>query len=147
MISKNHAIVFIEDLKVSSMSRSASGTQEEPGRTVAAKSGLNKSILDQGWGEFRRQLEYKQVWRGGYVIAVPPQYTSQTCPACGHVAKENRQTQAVFNCVACGFFENADLVGAINIRAVGHTVLACGESAQSGRSAKQEPAEVAYACA
>jgi len=70
IISKNHAMVVIEDLKVTNMSKSASGTIEAPGRCVKAKSGLNKSILDQGWGEFRRQLEYKQAWRGGGVLAI-----------------------------------------------------------------------------
>lgn len=66
-ISKNHAMVVLEDLRVSNMSKSAKGTIEEPGRNVAAKSGLNKAILDQGWFEFRRQLEYKQSWRGGHL--------------------------------------------------------------------------------
>mgnify|MGYP001379563706 FL=1 len=66
----------------------------------------------------------------GFVIAVPPQYTSQTCPCCGHVSKDNRQTQARFECIECGFEENADVVGAINILARGHRVLACGEPVQ-----------------
>lgn len=140
-ISQNHAIVCIEDLQVRNMSKSAAGSSEAPGKNVRAKSGLNKSILDQGWAEFRRQLEYKQAWRGGDVLAVPPRNTSRTCPCCGHVSAENRQTQAKFACVDCGFEENADLVGAINILAAGHAVLACGGMAQSGRPAKQEPAE------
>ena len=140
-ISKNHAMIAIEDLQVRNMSKSAAGTVENPGRNVRAKSGLNKSILDQGWFEFRRQLEYKQQWRGGWVIAVTPQNTSRTCQACGHVAKENRKTQAKFECVECGYRENADLNAARNILAAGHAVLAHGESAQSGRSVKWEPAE------
>jgi len=114
-ISKNHAMVCIEDLQVRNMSKSAAGTGEAPGRNVKAKSGLNKSILDQGWFEFRRQLEYKQVWLGGDVLAVPTRNTSRTCPACGHVSADNRLTQARFACVECGYENNADLVGAINI--------------------------------
>ena len=141
-ISQNHAIVCIEDLQVRNMSRSAAGTSESPGRNVRAKSGLNKAILDQGWAEFRRQLDYKLAWNGGHLIAVPPRNTSRTCPACGHVSAENRPTQARFECMACGFEENADLVGAINVLRAGHARLACGELAQSGRSVKQEPAEV-----
>ncbi|WP_140438351.1 RNA-guided endonuclease TnpB family protein, partial [Escherichia coli] len=66
-VSKNHAMIVIEDLKVSNMSKSAAGTVSQPGRNVRAKSGLNRSILDQGWYEMRRQLEYKQLWRGGQV--------------------------------------------------------------------------------
>lgn len=146
-ISQNHAMIAIEDLQVRNMSKSAQGNREQHGKRVKQKSGLNRSILDQGWAEFRRQLEYKAAWKGGFVVAVPPQYTSQTCPCCGHVSKDNRQTQARFECVECGFEENADLVGAINILARGHRVLACGESVQSGRSVKQEPAEATQAIA
>ncbi len=140
-ISQNHAIVCIEDLQVRNMSRSAAGSREAPGRNVKAKSGLNKAILDQGWAEFRRQLEYKQAWRGGELLAVPPCNTSSTCPRCGHVAAENRQTQARFACVKCDYENHADLVGALNILAAGHAVLACGGTAQSGRPVKQEPPE------
>ncbi len=118
-ISKNHGIVCIEDLQVRNMSRSAAGTAEQPGKNVSAKAGLNKSILDQGWYEFRRQLEYKLAWRGGWLVAVPPQNTSRTCPRCGHVSADNRRTQAGLACVECGFEANADLVGAINILARG----------------------------
>jgi len=114
-ISQNHAMVCIEDLQVRNMSKSAAGNTEQPGNNVRVKSGLNRSILDQGWFEFRRQLDYKLAWNGGWLIAVPPQNTSRTCPACGHVSAENRRTQERFACIECGFEENADLVGAINI--------------------------------
>ena len=124
-ISQNHAMVCIEDLQVRNMSKSAAGSAEKPGRNVRAKSGLNKSILDQGWFEFRRQLDYKMAWRGGWLIAVPPQNTSRTCPCCGHVSVDNRQTQAQFLCVECGFEENADVVGAINVLRAGHARFAC----------------------
>ncbi|NHZ65036.1 RNA-guided endonuclease InsQ/TnpB family protein, partial [Massilia genomosp. 1] len=140
-ISKNHALVCIEDLQVRNMSRSSKGTVEQPGKKVSQKSGLNRAILDQGWGEFRRQPGYKLGWNGGMLLAVPAQHTSQTCPACGHVSKDNRQTQASFLCVDCGYENHADVVGAMNVLARGHRVLACGESAQSGRSMKQEPTE------
>lgn len=140
-ISKNHAIVVLEDLRIRNMSKSAKGSLGAPGRNVQAKAGLNKAILDQGWAEFRRQMEYKQAWRGGTVIAVPPQYTSQTCPSCGSISRENRKTQAKFLCISCGFQSHADLVAANNILAAGLAVSACGEPVQSGRSLKQEPPE------
>lgn len=92
---------------------------------VRAKSGLNRSILDQGWYEFRRQLEYKLAWKGGILVVVTPQNTSRRCPECGYVSAENRQTQAEFRCVACGFEENADLVAAINILRAGLARIAC----------------------
>jgi putative transposase len=79
-ISQNHAMVCIEDLQVRNMSRSAAGSTGQPGKNVRAKAGLNKSILDQGWFEFRRQLDYKLACSGGMLIAVPPQNTSRTCP-------------------------------------------------------------------
>lgn len=141
-ISKKHAMVAIEDLRVRNMSKSAAGSIEAPGRNVAAKSGLNKSILDQGWFEFRRQLDYKLHWNGGLLVAVPPANTSRTCPCCGHVSADNRQTQAQFLCVECGYENSADVVGAINILARGHRVAACGEARLSAPSVKQEPAEV-----
>jgi putative transposase len=114
-ISQNHAIVCIEDLRVRDMSPSAAGTTETPGKNVRAKSGLNKSILDQGWYEFRRQLAYKLAWKGGHLIIVPPHNTSRTCPCCGHISADNRRTQARFACMACGYENHADVVGAINI--------------------------------
>ena len=118
-ICKNHATIFIEDLQVSNMSKSAKGTQEQPGRKVKAKSGLNKSILDQGWYKFRNQLEYKSHWQGGIVVAVEPKYTSQTCSSCGKKSKESRLTQSSFLCVNCGFEINADINAARNILAAG----------------------------
>jgi putative transposase len=118
-ISKNHAIIVLEDLQVRHMSRSAKGTLEEPGRYVAQKSGLNKAILDQGWGMFRRLLEYKQLWCGGEVIVVDPRYTSQTCPTCGHVSPKNRPQQALFSCEKCRYSCHADVVAAQHILARG----------------------------
>ncbi|WPX41966.1 transposase [Undibacterium sp. CCC3.4] len=140
-ISQNHALVCIEDLQVRNMSKSSKGNSEQHGKMVKQKSGLNRAILDQGWGEFRRQLDYKVAWNGGILLAVPPHHTSQTCPCCGHVSKDNRQTQAKFLCVDCGYENHADVVGAINVLERGYRLLACGEMVQSGRSKKQEPTE------
>ena len=134
-------MIVIEGLKVSNMSKSAKGTADQHGRNVKAKSGLNRAIQDQGWYELRRQLEYKQFWRGAQVLAINPAYTSQKCACCGHTTKENRQTQSQFECLECGYTENADINGARNILAAGHAVLACGGTAQSGRPVKQEPTE------
>lgn len=139
-ISKNHALVVVEDLQVKNMSKSASGTIDAPGKHVKAKSGLNKSILDQGWGELVRQLEYKLLWLGGVLIKIAPQYTSQKCSKCGYVCKDNRKSQANFKCMACGFECNADYNAALNILAAGHAVTACGEERARASSMKQEPA-------
>jgi len=128
-ICKNHAKIIIEDLKVSNMSKSAKGSSEKHGRNVKAKSGLNKSILDQGWYKFRSQLEYKSNWNGGEVIAVPAHFTSQTCSSCGYKSKENRQSQSAFRCVGCELEINADINAARNILAAGLSrVGLCSES-------------------
>jgi putative transposase len=148
-VSRQHALVCVEDLQVRNLSKSAAGTIDKPGRNVRAKSGLNKSILDQGWFEFRRQLDYKLGWQGGMLVAVPPQYTSQTCPRCAHVSAANRATRAWFRCTACAYENHADVVGAMNILARGHRVAACGEEGSGlehslrtkPASVKQEPAE------
>ncbi len=141
-LSKNHAMIVVEGLKVANMSKSASGTPEKQGKNVKAKSGLNKSILDQGWSMLVDMLEYKQQWRGGLLVKVDPKYTSQTCSSCGHVAKENRLTQANFSCVECGFSENADINASRNILAVGHTVLSVEGGCGKGRLAKQKASEI-----
>ena len=117
--------MYVEDLKVSNMSASAAGTKENPGRKVKQKSGLNRSILDQGWYSFFRMLSYKLEHRGGRLIKVDPKNTSRTCPQCGSVSGENRKTQASFACIACGYRANADLVGAINVLRAGRARLAC----------------------
>ena len=134
-IAKNHGIVYVENLKIKHMSASASGTIQSPGSNVKQKSGLNRSILDQGWYSFFQMLEYKLQERGGMLVKVDPKNTSRTCPNCGHVSAENRKTQANFVCVKCGFRENADKVGAINILRAGQARLACemcGDTPPSG---------------
>ena len=138
-ISKNHAIVVMEELKIANMSRSAKGTIENPGKNVHAKSGLNKAILDQGWHEFRRQLEYKMLRRGGKLIFVNPRNTSRTCSKCGHCEEDNRKTQEQFICLSCGHKDNADLNAAKNILAAGLAVIASGGYDLS-QPVKEEPA-------
>lgn len=128
-IAESQGLVVVEDLRVKNMTRSARGTVDDPGRNVRQKAGLNRSILDAAWGEFRRQLEYKLTWNGGILIVVPPQRTSQTCRMCGCVSAANRRTQARFECTACGHTEDADINAAKNILAAGLAVIACGGTA------------------
>jgi putative transposase len=118
-LSKNHGAVVMEDLRVKNMSKSASGTKEEPGRNVAQKSGLNRAILRQGWGNFRIMMEYKTKWYGSHLILVSPKNTSRRCCQCGYTHEDNRQTQADFICQKCGHNENADKNAANNIRRLG----------------------------
>jgi len=115
-LAKGHALLFAEDLRVKNMTASAKGTVQEPGVNVAQKAGLNRAILDQCWGEGRRQLSYKCLWYGSGLHIVNPCRSSQECSSCGHVAAESRESQAVFRCVACGFERHADVNAACNIR-------------------------------
>ncbi len=145
-MAKNHSIVYAENLKIKNMSSSASGTMQSPGRNVKQKSGLNRSILDQSWYSFFQMLEYKLQERGAMLVKVDPKNTSRTCPNCGHVSEENRKTQANFVCVKCGFRENADKVGAINILRAEQARLACemcGDTPPSDTKSRcqQEPSE------
>ena len=133
-LSKKHAVIYREDLRIKNMTASAAGTLEEPGHNVAQKSGLNRAILNQAWGKFFQRLQWKCEQRGGIVIKVAPQYTSRTCPLCGHESKENRKSQASFKCVACGYQDNADIVGARNIKVRGQRMSACGELGEEGRA-------------
>ena len=134
-ISKNHAVVFVEDLQVKNLRASSKGRKAKPGKRVTQKSGLNRAILDARPFELRRQLAYKTPWSGGLLVSVPPQNTSRRCPECQHTAAENRKTQAKFVCGECGFSAHADFVGAVNIKEAGLALLAClracGPSAKS----------------
>ncbi|MFF5206097.1 RNA-guided endonuclease InsQ/TnpB family protein [Streptosporangium sp. NPDC000396] len=121
-------VIVYEDLRIANMTRSASGTLEAPGTNVAAKSGLNRSILDAGWGVFLRVLGYKAESAGRELIAVNPANTSRTCAQCGHCAAENRVSQAVFRCTACGHAAHADVNAARNILRAG---LALREAAKA----------------
>lgn len=146
-LADSYAGIAIEDLKVKNMSASAKGTLASPGKSVAAKSGLNKSILDQGWGMFRTMLEYKMERRGHILVAVPPMNTSRACPMpmCKHVSGGNRKTQAKFKCVACGHEGDADQIAAQNIKRAGHAQLACQASGASSPPATGAPRSEAKA--
>ena len=136
MIAKNHGLIVIEDMRVRNMTASAAGTIDDPGQKVAAKSGLNRSILDIAPYQIRQMLEYKASWYGSQVVPVNPAYTSQRCSGCGHVHKANRVSQSRFICKSCSHADNADLNAARNILAEGISVMACGSSRVAGR--KQE---------
>lgn len=129
IMSQNHAVIVFEKLQVKHMTKSSKGTADNHGSMVKQKSGLNKSILDQGWGKLIELTTYKQAWRNDQTVKVNPAGTSQTCSCCGYRDKLNRQTQAVFHCIECGHTMNADDNASLNIEAAGHVVLAGGAPA------------------
>ncbi len=94
-------------------------TEHKKGSGKSHKAKLNKSILEQGWFELARQLEYKSNWKGIKLVKVNPMNTSRQCSSCGHTEKGNRKTQSEFICKACHFPLNADLNASINILKAG----------------------------
>ncbi|MFI7441984.1 RNA-guided endonuclease InsQ/TnpB family protein [Nonomuraea indica] len=116
-------VIAHEVLDVTGMTRRAAPRLDGAGgwlpNRAAAKSGLNRSILDAGWGVFLTILSHKAESAGRELIAVNPANTSRTCSRCGHCAKENRVTQATFACTACGHTAHADVNAAVNILRAG----------------------------
>ena len=105
-------VIALEDLRIANMVRSASGTLEKPGTNVAAKSGLNRSILDAGWGQFTSILIGKAEEAGRRIVLVDPRHTSINCHQCG--ARCTRPRQETVICPEHGAID-ADVNGAINI--------------------------------
>ncbi|MFF8431991.1 RNA-guided endonuclease InsQ/TnpB family protein [Streptomyces sp. NPDC016566] len=118
---RDHDAIAHERLNTAGMTRAPKPKPDPatPGAFLpngaAAKAGLNRTILDAGWAQFLGILANKAESAGRLLVPVDARNTSRTCLACGHVAKENRATQAKFECVTCGFTANADHVGATNV--------------------------------
>jgi len=113
---RRYDVIALEELRMKNMTRSAKGTADEPGKNVAAKSGLNRSLLDAGFGILATLIREKAEYAAREVIFVDPKFTSQTCFACKHVSKESRDRER-FVCVRCGYDADADVNAARNILA------------------------------
>lgn len=109
-IAAKYSVIVVEDLNITNMVKSAKGTDEEPGKNVAQKSGLNRSISQEAWGRTVTMLTYKTARHGGTVHKVPAPGTSQRCSMCGFTTPGSRESQAVFVCKNpdCGWSGNAD---------------------------------------
>lgn len=103
LLSDRYETVIVEDLNIAGMSKNKR---------------LSKHILDCGWGTFFSLLEYKT-----NVVRVNPRYSSQECSKCGNTCKENRKTQSIFECIQCGFIENADFNATLNLYQRGQTLM------------------------
>jgi IS605 OrfB family transposase len=121
---RDHDLVVVENLRITTMSKSARGTVAAPGRNVSAKAGLNREILARRWGLFLRRLKEKAALAGVDVVEVDPRHTSQRCSCCGHTDSESRESQSRFRCRACGHEAHADVNAARNILAAGRAVTA-----------------------
>jgi transposase len=143
MLARTYDLIRFEKLNIKNMTRSAKGTVEQPGKNVAQKSGLNRSILAQGWGLLRQRTGHKAP---GRVEDVPAPYTSLRCSACGWIDKNSRKSQAKFVCSSCGFTCNADTNASHNVAAgqggiprPRRTAGAGGATTATSRSNAREP--------
>ena len=120
-LARENSLVAMEDLDVQAMTKRPKPRPDpdKPGQYLhngaKVKAGLDRSILSNCWGRISKRLQDKMDANGGRLAIVPAAYTSQTCHKCGHVAKGNRESQAVFRCVECGYRANADVNAAENI--------------------------------
>jgi putative transposase len=118
-------LLVVEDLQIANMMRRAKPVvdPEKPGQflpnNARAKSGLNRSISDAGWGQFVSILRAKAEDAGRTLIEVDPRHTSDGCEKCGYAAAENRVTQAAFECQRCSHRAPADEHAARNILRAG----------------------------
>jgi putative transposase len=120
-----YELIVVEDLKIANMLRRAKPVPDpdNPGiflpNGARAKTGLNRSISDAGWGQFVSILRAKAEEAGRAWIEVDPRHTSDGCERCGHAARDNRVTQAEFACQRCGQAAAADEHAARNILRAG----------------------------
>ena len=109
IVNTEAEVIVFEDLKLKNMTRSASGSVEEPGKNVNAKSGLNRSLLSCNLGQQYEFVKYKAIREGKLVLKVNAHGSSIECRKCAHTDSGNRPTQSEFRCLRCGHEENADL--------------------------------------
>ncbi|WP_405835583.1 RNA-guided endonuclease InsQ/TnpB family protein [Streptomyces sp. NBC_01518] len=149
MLARTYGLIRFEKLNIKNMTTKTNSKpdRERPGTFLkngrAAKTGLNRAILAQGWGMLRRRTEDKAP---GRVEDVPAPFTSLRCSACGWIEKKSRKSQADFVCVSCGFTCNADENAAVNVAAgqdgiprPRRTAGAGGVTAATSRSNAREP--------
>ena len=123
---RGNDVIVIEDLAVQNMVRN---------RTLA------RAIADCGWGEFRRQLEYKCQRAGRDLIVIDRWYpSSRTCSACGHLLAELSLSTRHWTCPSCGSRHDRDINAAKNILAAGQAVTACGAGVRHSGSSRVRPA-------
>ena len=123
---KNHDYIIMEDLKIKDMT-----IKEDK-----LKSSLNRSILENNWGQLKQFVEYKAKWYGKTLKTVNPKDTSRKCSKCGYIDLRNRNGK-LFHCLECNLMMDADLNASINIKEDGLSLLACGDNHISD-SMKQE---------
>ncbi len=143
-LARQYGTVVVEALTVTNMVKSARGTAEEPGKNVAQKSGLNRSISQEAWGRTVTMLAYKTARHGGTLHKVPAPNTSRRCSACGFITPGSREDQATFVCKNpdCGWEGNADHNAARNVlhlHRTGHALVPAAGRAVARRTRGVKP--------
>jgi putative transposase len=115
---RDYDLIALERLYIVKMTRSARGTADSPGSGVAAKAGLNRSILDAGWGQLVRMVSYKAEGAGRTIAPVHAPQTSRTCARCGRTDAASRVSRDSFACTGCGHAAHADANAAEVVLAV-----------------------------
>jgi putative transposase len=114
-----HQIIVFEDLQLTNLVKHAKPKQDEQGNYLpngaAAKSGLTKSILDNGLGQFVSTVTYKAAEAGRQVYTIDPRYTSQVCSGCGTKGAKKDLSERVHTCTHCGLVLDRDTNAAKNI--------------------------------
>lgn len=148
-ITKQYDTICVENLNIKGMSSTVKPKQDEDGNYLpngqSAKSGLNKSILDVGWGMFINMLEYKSSWRGCNFVKVDRFYpSSKTCNNCGNINKDLKLKDRVWICNTCSKEHLRDENASKNINIEGVRLLRQKQNeieniVQSGRGSSVEP--------
>ena len=123
-IVRENQVIAMEDLYVQGMTASAKGSLEQPGKRVRQKAGLNRAILNVGFDEICRQIDYKAQWYGRTTVKIDRWYpSSQRCGQCGQPHRALRLSDRHWTCPACGTRHDRDLNAACNILAAGKVIL------------------------
>ena len=132
-LANRHGTIVIEDLHVAGMTATAKGSGH-----WRSKAGLNRAILDVGFGELRRQLAYKSVWYGARLIVADRWYpSSKSCSGCKAVKAKLARTQRTFRCISCGLVIDRDVNAAINLASLAEAV---GTASGAGTGRNSVPA-------
>jgi IS605 OrfB family transposase len=134
---REHDFIGIEALHLDRMTRRGKGIG------AAAKRGLNRVLQNAALARLAKHIEYKSKLAGVTFVEVPAAYTSQRCHQCGHTARENRESQAVFSCKACSWTGNADTNAAVNVREEALTRWAAQRTEQLAGTSGEKPGGVA----
>ena len=108
IVKTNPSFVVLEDLNVKCMMKNRH---------------LSKAGEQQGFGEFRRQIEYKSAWNNIPIIIADRFFpSSKLCSCCGNIKKDLKLSDRIYKC-ECGNVIDRDYQAALNLKRYGENVL------------------------